>query len=434
MIDKAALLTLIIFVLTGIYSYDQYAKKHGGISPVRKIVDLAGLGRYNEPEVSSSTVTHQTIHYNLKDSLARLKEKYHEIENQKIKLIQEHKTILKKIIENNNQVEVYANELAKILNEERQEFIQRYPQLRHYSEEVRKIKEEPNPHLRRQKFEALEKQYIQALKSLSATLNLPAENISYEDTNGMASPQRQKMTVIIDQCADVEACLGEKIDEMNGTLTREADRLIIRPHEEVHKVMGSAQKLRSDYLTTIENYETEEHRLTKKDQEVRNKLNTMVEQLTQITDMDLKDLMSLYLEFEEEQKIFLEQLKLNQEIVKERQAQFREQSSRMLENISQISHLKVIPLALALEDVTRQQDYWANEVSISEARLREALNQHTLRQQEYFRNIEETLAQYHDYATQIQRNRESERENHSKREAIDRHLQEMRYKARDLGF
>ncbi|MBZ0165480.1 MAG: hypothetical protein K8I00_01645, partial [Candidatus Omnitrophica bacterium] len=123
--DKTFLILLIVFVVIGVFTYDQYITEKTGESPISKVLDYGGFaqegreGTPNKTTVSKYATFQESAEFNL----ARLSKKMQEIQDQRDKLVHNRNVLLSQLIELKDKTLQEAELYAEEIRQEREEFL-----------------------------------------------------------------------------------------------------------------------------------------------------------------------------------------------------------------------------------------------------------------------------------------------------------------------
>lgn len=330
--DKTFLILLIVFVVIGVFTYDQYITEKTGESPISKVLDYGGLaqeGREGTPTrttVSKFATFQESADYNL----ARLSKKLQEIQEQREKLVHNRNMLLSQLIELKDlalqEAELYAEEIRQ----EREEFLAYNKDLQELGEMMMNTYKVNNLRLRQENMDQIETKI--------AALNGGQEwGVAKNDINELLdyvnSTVIQKNLVPLAGCETTEQCLESNVQRAQLFL----NEVLIDFQQEVEPRFVNAvkikQKGRRDINEQMLDSDSNETYVLEQDEYRQGQYRELVQKMIKVTSRDLNNLIQLYQELELEQKQVLASIESNSERLLQQHKNEHAQMKALIERI-----------------------------------------------------------------------------------------------------
>jgi len=309
MSDKAIILLMVLFVSVGVYAYEQYAVRNGQLSPIGQLVDFAGLS--NEADILKGKkaeevvveTEHKIFEFKSGESLQRLQKKYHAIEDQRLKLVENRQRILQDLMELLKDTGKDAEEYAKVINQEKSRFRQKFPAFDRWAKDMMDLQQESDAELREEKYQKLKKELEISLKEESSQSEM--ERILQKLQKFING---EKGEMVIEDCSSIEHCIEKQVGDIESNFNGED----FETGQDIHQLMALIQELKDDYQKQMDQSYIQEQAFEESNTKMEGKLQGMVKQLVKITQDDLKDLIYLYQEIEMERKMLVDYMEAEQ--------------------------------------------------------------------------------------------------------------------------
>ncbi len=313
---------MIILLVSGIYTYDQYKVGQGEPSPIGKFIDYAGLAKYidmakREKKVETAT---EYFHFNSKESLEKLLYLQSQLREKRKELIAQRKAILQKLYDINNQTLRETNVYIGLLEKERDRILRSLPQIKAYGKSLASSFENRNVLQTEQYFKAVKEEVMNVFKEVTDN---PEQNIpSVVNTlNGLEKIIHQTEGSLQDYCADISSkdlsteavvsrCIKKRVLDLQEDINMYA-KVIKGPEDSFNKIKELTGVLDYEVQLLKTNSEATESRLQKGSEDVSEGLRYLVQELVEITDQEMHNFLELYSAFQKEQEALLNNLASN---------------------------------------------------------------------------------------------------------------------------
>ncbi len=309
MADKTIMLLLVLFVAVGVAAYDRHAVQNGKLSPIGQLVDFAGLSKKafqkENPDDLVVTKEMRTFKYQSGQRLARLQKKYKEIEDERVKLVENRQEILQNLMNMIQDTEDDAVQYARVINQEKKRFNQKFPKFDKWRKSLLDLQQETDPVLRDTKYQALKNELLSSLgeRSDQSKLELTLENLQ------KVIDGREEDSIVMEDCGDLEHCIEKNVDVIENNLN-EIGNL---ENDGIKDIVKLINTLKGEYQYQMDQSYVREVDFEKSHKKINSKLKSMVEQLVEVTANDLRDLIFLYQELDAEQRMLFEDMDAEQQ-------------------------------------------------------------------------------------------------------------------------
>ncbi len=304
--DKYLLSMMILFLFVGILSYDRYIASTGEISPVAKLIDFAGLSQFADALGPSAKTKRRTAEFNINERLDRLSQRYQEVEEKRKELMYRRSSILQELAAIIIDGQSDALQYAEIINQERKKLQEHFPEL----EQLGKDMFRPNADITTIDFAGFKARLIGIAEQ--------AEGKSHEDIPALAQILKKLETIEkmgidaqLEGCSDVQACLIKDIQQIESEAMASFEEGAAQPLQDIQDLTSLTDQLKKESNLLVNNYQATEAQLEQKEIALQSRLKILTEALVQVTEADLRELLQLYTEIENEEKILSANLELN---------------------------------------------------------------------------------------------------------------------------
>ncbi|MGE0269194.1 MAG: hypothetical protein AB7S78_12150 [Candidatus Omnitrophota bacterium] len=330
--DKTLLVLLIIFIVIGVFTYDQYITEKTGESPISRLLDYGGLGN-NENVVDPNKTTvskYATFQEGAEFHLAQLLNKLSEFKDQRQKLLQERNAIISQLIGLEDKALKVAELFAEEIKKEREEFSAYKPELDQLGQLLTETYNVNNLMIREKNYEKI-KEKIYALngnKDWGVSQKDIAELVEFINQTFV-----QKRLIPINNCQSDEECLAANVKQaqvfLNEVLIDFQQELTPRFVNAV-KIVQKSRGVNSEQVIFGDVNETY---VEQQDEYFRRQYNDLVQKLVKITPKDLNDLIQLHQELQIEERTILENIQTNSQRLSQRIEEEQQQLSELIEKI-----------------------------------------------------------------------------------------------------
>ena len=301
---------IVLFLLVGFFSYNQYLVNKGELSLVSQIIDFAGIAEYSKKAPSVETIRKQS-QVRLQNRLGELSKFHKEIQEKRAELIYKRREILKKIKEVNEHLEEEASTFAEIIDKEREAFLNEFPELEKFHKEIVEFKNINDQDLRIKKYQEIKEELLGSIAEKSVRTRR-SDAVRLE--NNLTTIER----IVVGQeendvgyCGGFEECLNRYVKDIESYFKKVSSKNVERENAKLEELMDITNLLESEYDLLSENFESSEGYLQKNNQKIESELKDLSEQLVDITEGEFRDLMDLYEELREEQDMALSNLEIS---------------------------------------------------------------------------------------------------------------------------
>ncbi|MBP9854021.1 MAG: hypothetical protein KBD53_04040 [Candidatus Omnitrophica bacterium] len=302
--DKALLVLLIIFVIVGTFTYDQYVTEKTGKSPIAELLDSNGLSQYIDPnksKVSKFATFPQAAEFHL----SQLFNKLTEFKDQRQALIQKRVDLIYRLIGLQDRilktVELYTEDIKK----ERDESSTYQLQLDELGKLWAKTYLTNNYNIRQKKFEEI-KEKISLLRE-GKDWGIAQKDIDAL-TEFIDQTFVQKNLTSINGCQTDAVCLEANVKQTQAFLN---EVLIDFQQQSTPKFIHAVkiiQKSREFNLGQVALSDENEAVIDQQDHYFHGKYAELVQRLTKITPRDLNDLIQLNQELQMDDKAMMDSI------------------------------------------------------------------------------------------------------------------------------
>lgn len=330
--DKTFLILLIVFVVIGVFTYDQYITEKTGESPISKVLDYGGLAQEGQQGTPTRTTVSKfaTFEESAEYNLNRLAKKLSEIQEQRDKLVHNRNVLLTQLIELKDKTLQEAELYAEEIRQEREEFLAYNQDLQDLGNMMVNTYNVNNLRLRQDNMDKI--------KAKIASLNGGRDwGVSESDINELLdyinSTVIQKDLVPMANCETTEQCLDANVQRAKLFL----NEVLIDFQQEVQPRFVNAvkikQKARRAYSDQMITGDTDENYVLEQDEYRKGQYRDLVQKMIQVTARDLNNLIQLYQELELEQKRVLGSVKINSDRLVEQHKKERQQMEALIQRI-----------------------------------------------------------------------------------------------------
>ncbi len=311
---------IVLFLMVGFFSYNQYLINKGELSLVGQIIDFAGIADYSKKEPSVEIVRKQS-QVRLQNKLGELKKFHKEIQEKRIELIRKRGEILKQIKEVNGHLQEEAATFAEIIEKEREAFLNEFPELDKFQKDIVEFKNISDQDLRAKKYQEIKEELLASIAEKSGRIRR-ADAVRLENnlsTIEKIAVGQEKNDIAY--CGGFEECLNRYVTDIDSYFKEIFSKNIEREKAKLEELSEITDLLGNEYDLLIETFESSEGYLQENNQKIESELKDLSEQLVDITEGEFRDLMNLYAELKEEQDMVLENLEIS--LVRFKQAEER---------------------------------------------------------------------------------------------------------------
>ena len=367
MADKTILLLMIAFVLSGILAYDRYKMDHGERGPVAELLDFAGLAQYDEAPQQRTTVIQDVYEYNPRAVLRQMRELHQKYEEERKKLVDNRKEVIERIIELNDEVASTAAIYTDELTQESARFLEKFSQVETLIGRIHQIPSQDKT-LHSQNIQDIHGQIVNVFKQFIAD---PAKNsrelkviLDNIEKYTSADDRGEKL-----DCGGLSVCLAKETDYLNKEFNELQKQFADTPANHLKELRDLVDRLKIEYNFLLSNSQATEKRLGEVREDMDKKLRVFVEELVDVTEIDLKNVMDEYRKFRDAQMKLLDNLDQHRQRVVEIQMQSNNRAIEMLKSLKQHPRIRFEELinvfksnAAAIEDELVKFDSKENNV------------------------------------------------------------------------
>ncbi len=330
--DKALLLLLIVFVVIGVFTYDQYITEKSGTSPLGQLMDASGMSQSaRDRDLSLTTVSKfATFEEGSKFHLDRLLLKVKLIEEQRIKLLQDRNALLVELIELKDQGLQMAQKYQDAIEAEKREFDV-------YVTELQSISQLMADTYRINNFRVRDKNYQEIVRRISALKGDRDWGLVQPEITRLEEFIRntvvQKNLTPVNNCQTPEQCLQENVQRSHDFLKE-----ILIDFEQAYKprlvnAVRITQKARKNFSDQIQLLELSQDFVARQNNYFQKKFGELLSQLNAITPNDPNSMIQAYQEIEIEHRAMSDKVQqTNANFVRYFESE-KEQMAKLLESL-----------------------------------------------------------------------------------------------------
>jgi hypothetical protein len=324
MLDKAFVVLLIFFMITGIYAYERFSRDSGEVSPISQVVDFANFSKFDPITGTTVKNSHEVIDFQSDSNLARLREKHNELHEERIQLINKRKEILQRLNELNGELEVESTIYAQLMDAVKQKFLQHFSQFNQAGQDLVAAKEIADPLARQTEYNRIKNDFFQFLAGIVPD---PQADLSrlVEIFAKLEEVLAQEKDSILEGCGTLAECVQARIDELETVVTEMVSKVVDHPQRDITKINELLALLRREYQIQFDRTEASGIELKESSQQINTEYKTLVEELDDVTEKDFVQLAQMQDRFENEERYYtdflerqVENLKWQQESVERR--------------------------------------------------------------------------------------------------------------------
>lgn len=408
--DKTFLILLIVFVVIGVFTYDQYITEKTGESPISKVLDYGGLAQEGSVETPGRTSVskYATFQESADYNLARLSKKLQEIQEQRDKLVHNRNVLLSQLIELKDKTLQEAELYAEEIRQEREEFMAYNKDLQELGQLMMQTYNINNLRLRQENMEKI--------KVKIAALNGGRDwGVSTADINELLdyinSTVIQKNLVQLSNCGTTEQCLEANVQRAKLFL----NEVLIDFQQEIEPRFVNAvkikQKARRMYNDQMLNSDTSETYVLDQDEYRKGQYRELVQKMIKITSRDLNNLIQLYAELELEQKRVLNSIKVSSERLVEEHKKERRQMEDLISKIDKQKLANFDSFFRVVEKNKELEDQYIQEILELDKQLLQVTRHRFFESKLFLKNISalievniKRLVEDRNYAAQLNQN------------------------------
>lgn len=321
--DKLIFFLMLVMLVCGVYTYDQYQIGQGKPSPVGEFIDYAGLSKHLDVLKKKKTVETKTeyFRFNSKGELEQLLEAQRALREKRNELLAKRKEILEKIYALNGSTQRETESYVQLLNKEKNRILKVLPEIKMYGKGLSSAYEQQD--------EASKERYLNAIKDgmmsvFQEVTNNPEENIPYvlKTIEGLDRVVHDEADAVKNYCGDVQSenleqkevvarCIKKRVMDLQGDVNMYS-QVVKGPLDGFLKVKELTETL--DYETQLlkNNSDATEARIGQEAEEIEDGLRYLVQELVEITDQEMQSFLKIYSAYQKEQEALLNNLASNQ--------------------------------------------------------------------------------------------------------------------------
>jgi hypothetical protein len=330
MIDNKFLIIYMIFIIVGVHTYENHLRQKGEVSPASQIIDFGNFSKYDPPPEEIVRHKKETYEVSSQADLLRLRQKHLAAHQARNVLIEKRRMLLEKLIAISENIAVEAAVYAKVIENERDEFLAQFNEINAIGQEILFTHKEVDPVLKNQKYQQLRNQLNILLSGVveDPQSELPRLSAIFTKIEQIINAEEDQL---VDNCIKpLEVCIEERQSDLENELNNLVKRIVEYPRDQ-QKLEELAELIEQDLRAHLERFDQEGNILQKSSVQIDSQLKKYVEELVQITDKDLVDLFSLYEDLNSEQDKFFESVQDSQKSLDQQYGVLQTQMRRFLE-------------------------------------------------------------------------------------------------------
>lgn len=312
MSDRMLIVLLIVFVMIGVFSYDQYVQSTGKISPVAQFLDYAKLRKFEDWRKSKTTTQKREVyHYQVESNLNRLNVKFTEIKESRENYLLQRREILDKLEKFLIDYREEGKKFAEVIGVERSHILENYPNLNQLKLKIAALANISDPIARGREFLNIKSGFMQQLKAVVSDPqeDIPRISAIFDLIEQIISAEPAQL---IKYCkGSVESCLTEDAKLIEDELNYMVKRIVEWPERDFKRIDELMYELIHEYRIMSMNEQATESNLSDTDKKIQSNFKQLVEDLIQIDEEHVLKISKLYGELRAEQEEFLLNLYLN---------------------------------------------------------------------------------------------------------------------------
>lgn len=383
--DKTLLVLLIVFVVIGVFTYDQYITEKTGESPISRLLEYGGLAEESAVDPDKTTVSkYATFEEGSLFHLAQMSNKLAEIQDQRQKLIQDRNAIISQLIALEDKALKEAELYTQEIQQEREEFSTYKPELDALGVLLLETYNVNNLKVREKNFETI--------KGKIAALNGNKEwGVSQKDITELIEFINQtfvqKNLTPINNCETDEQCLEANVKQAQVFLN---EVLIDFQQELTPRFINAVkitQKTREVLSEQIGLSDVNEAFVTQQDEYFGRQYKDLVQKLVKITPNDLNDLIQLHQELQIEERTILDGIQTSSQRLSQRLEEDHQQMTELTEKLDKEKMNKFSNFFAALEKNRSEEKAYFDQVIEIDKQLAQMSRHRSFEYRIFLRNV-----------------------------------------------
>ena len=376
--DKFIIMLLVLFIMVGIFTYDRYLVSKGEDSPLAELLDYAGLSKYLDlsPKEGKTKIS------SFKEDLNRLAQKHHEIENKRTELIEKRNAILVQLKDINNHVVEEGRKYAAMIDQDRKEFMEQFPHIETLGRRILKTQEEADPQKRQEEYLAIKQELLEILED---DFENPIQDIP-ELNQFLSMSEKFVKGASIPECDDSQVCLERQFNKLEYRLTTVFKNMVDRPEKDIKEFLKLTKRLNREYQLMEDNSISTEDQLQRINSNYDSKFQELTRQLVQVTDDELQNLLRLYKELWQEQKILLDNLDLNRQRLYQSHESINRDAQAIMQRLKRFSRHDPQQLIMEYNRIQMQRNDMLQRFDTNEINIRGHINNQWQENKKFFSN------------------------------------------------
>lgn len=333
MSEKSMTLLMIVFIIGGIIAYDRYmvvVKEQ--FSPIKKIVEYAGLSKYVEIKRKDVEDDYVDFHFTLNEKLNEWNEQMKDLEKGRLHLVKTRNAILDRFGEINQQLAAEAQNYVAMIESERKAFIQRFASVRQLGNILISLQNVSDPAIQQQQYQEVKR----ALINLFNTVDTDYQR----NTDFLTQVFGRVDTIIYGQGeASLEGCLNEghclalMVKDIENEFLGILDKKSNKPARDINELIDMSAQLEYESKLLVNNAQATEASLHNEDEITYGEIKTLSDNLAELNEGELLRFMKRYEELQRDQGKFLANLEMNKKRYIETQENAIRRSGEILASI-----------------------------------------------------------------------------------------------------
>jgi hypothetical protein len=380
MSDKFILILVVILLVSGLYTYDQYQVNQGEPSPIGQFIDYAGLAKYMDIFEKQDTIEVETQVYQFdsKGKLERLIELQAQIREKRNELVAKRQDILKRIFALNHELKKETEVYIDLLDKEKDRILASLPKIQEYAGEITNAAFRQDGLTQKRYFDAFKREIFNVFEGVTDD---PRANVSYlfDKVDRVEKLMAGDEAALMDFCTDIRGteltksevtsrCIKKRMREIQEDI-HQYSKVVKAPADDFAKMRETMDLLEYELELLENNSEATENKLTQGADKVEEGLRYLVQELVEITDEEMHSFLRLYSQFQKEQEALLRNLANNHKRLISSQRRYHPRIKSLLNNLQQTSQFDFSDLLKKYEKLSAERESLMGDFIANERRL-----------------------------------------------------------------
>ncbi|MBU1995819.1 MAG: hypothetical protein KKF78_01545, partial [Candidatus Omnitrophica bacterium] len=344
MSEKSMTLLMLFFIVAGIVAYDRYmvvVKEE--FSPIKKMVDYAGLAKYVEIKRKDVKQDYVSFHFSVQEKLNSWNNRMKDIEQERLDLVKKRNAVIARFDEINKQLLAEAQNYVAVIDRERSSFIERFASLRKLGNILISLQNLSDP--------ATQQQYQIVKRELINIFNT-VDNDYQRNTDFLTQVFSRIDMIIYEEgetyfegCLNKGHCLALMVKDIEAEFLGILEKKSNKPARDINELIEMSAQLEYEGKLLINNSHATEASLYEKDEKTYGAIKALSDDLADLSEEQLLNFMKGYEVVQSEQGKFLANLEMNKKRFIEAQENSIKRSTQILNEIADLNEFNFMRLS-----------------------------------------------------------------------------------------